>query len=119
MACDYEFRLPKPSYTWHTLQAISKDYPENEFTLLIGGDNWAAFDKWYHHDDILAHYPIVVYPRQGACIGNVPEGVTIVETPLLNISSTEIRKRIKEEESIRGMVPECIEQLAVRNYRQL
>jgi len=49
----------------------------------------------------------------------VPEGVTIVETPLLNISSTEIRKRIKEEESIRGMVPECIEQLAVRNYRQL
>ena len=118
-ACDYEFRLPKPSYTWHTLQAISKDYPENEFTLLIGGDNWAAFDKWYHHDDILAHYPIVVYPRQGASIGNVPEGVTIVETPLLNISSTEIRKRIKEEESIRGMVPECIEQLAVRNYRQL
>ena len=110
-ACDYEFRLPKPSYTWHTLQAISKDYPENEFTLLIGGDNWAAFDKWYHHDDILAHYPIVVYPRQGASIGNVPEGVTIVETPLLNISSTEIRKRIKEEESIRGMVPECIEQL--------
>ena len=118
-ACDYEFRLPKPSYTWHTLQAISKDYPENEFTLLIGGDNWAAFDKWYHHDDILAHYPIVVYPRQGASIGNVPDGVTIVETPLFNISSTEIRKRIKEEESIRGMVPECIEQLAARNYSQL
>ena len=92
-ACDYEFRLPKLSYTWHTLQAISKDYPENEFTLLIGGDNWAAFDKWYHHDDILAHYPIVVYPRQGASIGNVPDGVTIVETPLLNISSTEISAR--------------------------
>lgn len=118
-ACDYEFRLSKPSYTWHTLQAISKDYPEYEFTLLIGGDNWAAFDKWYHHDDILAHYPIVVYPRQGSCIGEVPASVTIVETPLLNISSTEIRECIKTGKSIEGMVPECIEDLAIKNYQAL
>ena len=115
-ACDYEFHLPKPSYTWHTLQAMSKDYPGITFTLLIGGDNWAAFDKWFHHDDILAHYPIVVYPRQGADIGNVPKGVTIVKTPLLNISSTEIRQRISQHESIHGMVPEQIEPLAISYY---
>ncbi len=114
-ACDYEFHLPKPSYTWHTLQAITLDYPDIAFTLLIGGDNWAAFDKWYHHDDILAHYPIVVYPRQGSDIRNVPEGVTIVETPLLNISSTEIRRHIAEGKSITGMVPLSIEQ-KVTNY---
>ena len=118
-ACDYEFHLPKPSYTWHTLQAISKDYPDIRFTLLIGGDNWTAFDKWYHHDDILAHYPIVVYPRKGSDIGEVPEGVTIVETPLLNISSTEIRHHIAKGESIHGMVPESIEQLAIQNYSSL
>ena len=118
-ACDYEFHLPKPSYTWHTLQAISKDYPDIRFTLLIGGDNWAAFDKWYHHDDILAHYPIVVYPRKSSDIGEVPEGVTIVETPLLNISSTEIRHHIAKGESIHGMVPESIEQLAIQNYSSL
>ena len=115
-ACDYEFRLPKPSYTWHTLQAISQEFTDIEFTLLIGGDNWAVFDKWYHHEDILAHYPIVVYPRQGSSVGKVPEGVTIVETPLLNISSTEIRQRIKEGKSIKGMVPESIEELVKRNY---
>ena len=114
--CDYEFRLPKPSYTWHTLQAISQEFTDIEFTLLIGGDNWAAFDKWYHHEDILAHYPIVVSPRQGSSVGEVPEGVTIVATPLLNISSTEIRQRIKEGKSIKGMVPESIEELVKRNY---
>lgn len=118
-ACDYEFHLPKPSYTWHTLQAMSKDYPDVAFTLLIGGDNWAAFDKWYHHEDILAHYPIVVYPRQGSDIGEVPSGVTIMETPLLNISSTEIRHRIAEKESIKGMVPESIDPLAVQYYSRL
>lgn len=118
-ACDYEFHLPKPSYTWHTLQAISQDFSDIRFTLLIGGDNWAAFDKWYHHDDILAHYPIVVYPRKGSDIGEVPEGVTIVETPLLNISSTEIRHHIAKGESIHGMVPESIELLAIQNYSSL
>ena len=118
-ACDYEFHLPKPSYTWHTLQAISQDFSDIRFTLLIGGDNWAAFDKWYPHDDILAHYPIVVYPRKDSDIGEVPEGVTIVETPLLNISSTEIRHHIAKGESIHGMVPESIEQLAIQNYSSL
>ena len=118
-ACDYEFHLPKPSYAWHTLQAISQDFSDIRFTLLIGGDNWAAFDKWYHHDDILAHYPIVVYPRKGSDIGEVPEGVTIVETPLLNISSTEIRHHIAKGDSIHGMVPERIELLAIQNYSSL
>lgn len=115
-ACDYEFHMPKPSYTWHTLQALSQDFPNVDFTLLIGGDNWTSFDKWFHHEDILSHYPIIVYPRKGCDIGKVPSGVTIVETPLLNISSTEIRQRIKEGKSIHGMVPDCIEPLAMQYY---
>lgn len=115
-ACDYEFHMPKPSYTWHTLQALSQDFPNVDFTLLIGGDNWASFDKWFHHEDILSHHPIVVYPRKGCDIGKVPSGVTIVETPLLNISSTEIRQRIKEGKSIHGMVPDCIEPLVMQYY---
>ena len=115
-ACDYEFHMPKPSYTWHTLQALSQDFPNVDFTLLIGGDNWTSFDKWFHHEDILSHYPIIVYPRKGCDIGKVPSGVTIVETPLLNISSTEIRQRIKEGKSIHGMVPDSIEPLAMQYY---
>ena len=119
-ASDYEFRLPKPSYTWHTLQALIRDYPDTEFTLLIGGDNWAAFDKWYCYEQILATCPIVIYPRQGSPVDttHLPSGVTVVDTPLLNISSTEIRQRIREGKSIQGMVPACIEQLAINHYKQ-
>lgn len=110
-ACDYEFHLPRPSYTWHTLQAMSQDYPDIEFTLLIGGDNWAAFDKWYHYEDILKHYSIVVYPREGSNIDmhDLPSNVKIVKTPLLKVSSTEIRTLITEGKSVHGLVPQNIE----------
>lgn len=118
--CDYEFHLPKPSYSWNTLQAMSKDFPDVSFTLLIGGDNWASFDKWYHHEDILAHYPIVVYPRKGSAIDThiLPPHVTLVDTPLYDVSSTEIRDRIANHCSIQGLVPESIEKKVQDFYQK-
>lgn len=111
IASDYEMHLPKPSYTWLTLQALSRDYPDRQFVLMMGGDNWAIFDKWYHAADILQNYQIVVYPR----LDNYPVrkelsvSVTIVEAELLNISSTEIRQRIREGRSIQEMVAPSVE----------
>ncbi|MGL5273329.1 MAG: nicotinate-nicotinamide nucleotide adenylyltransferase, partial [Phocaeicola sp.] len=46
-ACDIEFQLPRPSYTIHTLRALSQQYPNHEFTLVIGADNWQLFPRWY------------------------------------------------------------------------
>ena len=107
-ACDFEFNLPKPSYTWNTLQALQKAYPDDQFTILIGGDNWAAFDKWYRYEDILQRYPIVVYPREGSEVTGFEfqvSNIKIVKTPLINISSTQIRQRIQAGKSVRGLVP--------------
>ena len=107
MASDFEFHLPKPSYTWNTLQALEQEYPERKFTLLIGGDNWEAFDKWYRYEDILKRYPIIVYPRAGSKVSGVKfqvSDIQIVETPLINISSTQIRQRLHEGKSVRGLV---------------
>ena len=107
-ACDYEFHLPKPSYTWNTLQSLKKDFPQHVFTLLIGGDNWELFPKWYRYEDLLNEYPIVVYPRKDAVVDFAPEAssnVSFVKVPLIDISSTMIRERLRQGKSIRGLVP--------------
>lgn len=108
-ACDYEFRLPKPSYTWNTLQQLSKDFPDHRFCLLIGGDNWAHFERWRHWKDILRHYDVIVYPRD--------EFAGTIDLPLINVSSTEIRQKVRAGERISGLVPECVETLVEQYYR--
>ena len=108
-ACDYEFHLPKPSYTWNTLQHLVKDYPDHTFILLIGGDNWAHFQRWHHWKDILWHHDVIVYPRdqyQGS-----------IDVPLLPVSSTEIRQKVRAGESIRGLVPDGVISLVEQYYR--
>lgn len=108
-ACDYEFRLPKPSYTWNTLQQLSKDFPDHRFCLLIGGDNWAHFERWRHWKDILRHYDVIVYPRD--------EFAGTIDLPLINVSSTEIRQKVRAGERISGLVPERVESLVEQYYR--
>ncbi|MBR1415339.1 MAG: nicotinate-nucleotide adenylyltransferase [Prevotella sp.] len=117
-ACSYELRLPKPSYTWNTLQHLTEDFPGYTFTLLIGGDNWQLFPRWYRANDIVSHYSIVVYPRRGSHIDRttLPASVHVAETELLDISSTAIRERLQQHQDIAGMVPKAIEPLVRRLY---
>ena len=107
VASDYEFRLPRPSYTWNTLQSLAKEFPDRVFTLIVGGDNWAKFNSWYEHDKILAHHRILVYPRRDADIDidNLPPRVRLIPMDLIDISSTEIRRRIQEGLPYAELVP--------------
>ena len=60
--CDREFTLPRPSYMYNTLTALSAEHPDREFVLVIGADNWERFPDWYRSKDILSAYRVIVYP---------------------------------------------------------
>ena len=100
-ACDFEFTLPRPSYTYHTLQALRAAYPECEFSLIIGEDNWQCFNRWYRGEDIARETPIIVYPRSSESpeltkeLSSFNFQLSILKNPpLLPYSSTEVRQHI-------------------------
>lgn len=98
-ACDFEMSLPRPSYMVHTLAVLREAYPEREFILTIGADNWLCFDQWKEPEEILRHHEIIIYPREGYPIDptTLPANVHLAaDAPLFNTSSTEIRKAIAE-----------------------
>lgn len=108
VASNYEFRLPQPSYTANTLRHLSADYPDREFILTIGADNWIKFDEWRDFTFIKANYKIIVYPRKGCIIESTPSTVTLLDTPLFDISSTHIRQMVKEGNPIDKTVPASV-----------
>lgn len=91
---DVEFSLPRPSFMSVTLRTLSLRHPEHQFSLIIGADNWERFSQWHEADWILAHYPLIVFPRPGYTLDEMPPDVRKADTPLFDISSTEIRSRI-------------------------
>ena len=99
-ASDFEFALPRPSYTANTLRELQKAYPEHTFTLVIGEDNLAIFDQWREYEYILNHFRIFVYPRHGSDsisnfkfqISNAKNIIFLASAPLFDISSTAIRR---------------------------
>ena len=120
-ASDFEFSLPKPSYTVHTLEKLTEAYPERDFYLIIGADNWTAFDRWKSPEIILANHHLLVYPRRGYEInkGTLPEHVKAVDTPLLEVSSTFIRQCLKEGKDIRYFLhPEAYKIIKEEGYYQ-
>jgi nicotinate-nucleotide adenylyltransferase len=110
---EVEFHLPKPSYTVYTLAHLAEKHPDKEFRLILGEDNLENFTKWKNHDQILQHYGLYVYPRP--CVAHTElkghPHITMIEAPLLDISATYIRNCIKNNHSIRYLVPEPVEQL--------
>ncbi len=102
-ASDFEFHLPRPSYTVHTLDALKQTYPQHTFHLVIGSDNWVLFPRWYESERILAENHILVYPRPGYPVetASLPQNVRMVSSPVFEISSTFIRQAMEEGKDVR------------------
>lgn len=112
-ACDIEFNMPKPSYTIDTLTYLSERYPNKSFSLILGEDNLKSFPKWKNAEKILEQYSLKVYPRPGAQPSDLIKrpNVELINAPMIDISATFIRNSIKNNKSIKYLVPESVVEL--------
>ncbi len=103
-----EFDLPQPSYTVNTLAHLKEKYPKHKFSLIIGQDNLATFDKWKNHEEILKQFKLYVYPRPDAGKSKFDKhpNVILTDAPMIDISSTFIRDAIKKKKDVRFFLPE-------------
>ncbi len=117
-ASECENYLPRPSYTIHTLKYLKKSYPQHQFRLLIGEDNLQNFRLWKDYLQIIRTFGLIVYPRNSAPVHPFEPSPNIcyIKAPLLSISSSEIRSRLNENQSVRGLVPAEVEQYLIQNF---
>jgi len=106
-ASDIEFKLPTPSYTIDTLTYLEELNPGREFQLVMGGDGLRTFHKWKHAKLIVEKYHRLIYPRPGTDIDSASRlpNATLVDAPMMEISSSFIRQAIKQGKDVRHLVP--------------
>jgi len=110
-ALDIEFKLPKPSYTVDTLAYLQEKYPSHDFSIIMGSDSFQNLPKWKNAEWLLKNYSLYVYKRpehEDLPVYPGAKDIHILNAPLLPISSTEIRRKIKEGKSIRYWVPDAV-----------
>ncbi|NDW17957.1 nicotinate-nucleotide adenylyltransferase [Dysgonomonas sp. 216] len=117
-ACDFEFSLPRPSYTVNTLDALKKKYTEHKFSLIIGADNWKNFELWKDYKTILNNFDIYIYPRllfdiEASDI--LKDNITILDSPIIEISSTFIRNSIKDKKNVKAFLSEKVYEYISKN----
>lgn len=110
--CDIEFNLPQPNYTVNTLAYLQEKYPDYEFALIMGEDNLNSFHKWKNYEVIMENHHIYVYPRISENkVATQFDGHTkihVIDAPVMELSSTFIRKAIKAGKNVQPMLPQHV-----------
>ncbi len=108
-ATNIEFKLPRPSYTVDTLAYLKEKYPKNSFSIIMGSDSFLNLNKWKNFEIIINDYKIYVYKRAGIeVVNSLNAQTTILDAPIIQISSSQIRELIKQKKSIRYLVPDNV-----------
>lgn len=107
-ASDFEFYLPRPSFTIDTLIHLKEKHPENEYVLIMGTDTVNTLPKWKNHEVLIESNAIYAYPRVGHDVKFMFENLSVYETPIMEISASFIRRNIKKGKSIRYFVPDKV-----------
>jgi nicotinate-nucleotide adenylyltransferase len=121
---DIEFKLPQPNYTATTLAYLKEKYPTHQFSLIMGEDNLRTFHKWYNYENLLNNYKFYVYPRvlteqeeeetkhiseaTDNLLGEHPNVILCKDAPVMKVSSSFIRKAIKENKDVRYLLTEPV-----------
>ena len=107
-----EFNLPQPNYTINTLTYLQEKHPNYEFSLIMGEDNLNSFSKWKNYEIILENHNISVYPRISNNKGeNQFQGhkkIHTIHAPIMELSSSDIRKSIKLGKNVKPLLPEKV-----------
>ena len=111
-ASKVEFNLPQPNYTIDTLVHLHEQYSEEySFSLIMGEDNLKSFHKWKNYEAILEHYSLYVYPRiSNGKMEHQFQGhpkINWVDAPIMEISSTFIRKEHGKGKNVKPLLPEA------------
>ncbi|MDE6323424.1 MAG: nicotinate-nucleotide adenylyltransferase [Paramuribaculum sp.] len=105
--CDIELTMPRPSYSINSLRKLAESYPDSRIRLIVGSDNWNQFNRWRDFEKIIMEFNPIVYPRPGYPIDKttLPEGVTAVDSPIFEISSTFVRNTLAAGKRIDLFLP--------------
>jgi len=112
LASDIELNLKRPNYTIDSLRYISKAYPDNSFSLIIGEDNFVNFKKWKGYKEIMNYYKIYVYPRKTILKTDMKlvmsNNIEMIKAPLIELTSTNIRNNINQKDFAKEYISDSI-----------
>ncbi len=118
---DVELSLPQPSYTINTIDSLEKSYPGWEFVIVMGGDNLEGLPRWREAKRLVSGREFIIYPRPGettdtSAVKSLGGRVTVLDAPMIQLSSTQIREWIAAGKDVRHFVPDEALAIAIDTY---